>query len=427
MLAGLVAGLLPALRGSRVAPAEAMSHNTRVVSNRGGAALRSGLVVVQVALSLVLLIGSSLLVKSFLALQGTEVGFSASNLLIADVRPPAAVLEDSHKRARFYRDLTDRLRGTPGIRDVALAEQLPFLAGGTWNKVFAGDRPAPAPEDQVGAERRRVGDGHFKALGIGVLQGREIRPSDTIGQPPVVVINKALADRVWPNQSALGRTLVLPWDPDVRMEVVGIVANIREFGPAADSRPTFYPPLAQLPARGIQVGVRTAGEPMAVVSLVKQAAREVDPTVAISTFQTMDTRFATRTASPRFRTVLLVVFGLVSLVLAATGLFSLLTYLAAQRERDLGLRLALGARPIAVVWLILRRGLGLAAMGLAAGLVASLALSGVMRSMLFHVSPTDFSAYAGASAVLALVALAACIPPAWRAARMDPVAVLRRE
>ena len=210
MLAGLVAGLLPALRGSRVAPAEAMSHNTRVVSNRGGAALRSGLVVVQVALSLVLLIGSSLLVKSFLALQGTEVGFSASNLLIADVRPPAAVLEDSHKRARFYRDLTDRLRGTPGIRDVALAEQLPFLAGGTWNKVFAGDWPAPAPEDQVGAERRRVGDGHFKALGIGVLQGREIRPSDTIGQPPVVVINKALADRVWPNQSALGRTLGTP-------------------------------------------------------------------------------------------------------------------------------------------------------------------------------------------------------------------------
>jgi predicted permease len=272
-----------------------------------------------------------------------------------------------------------------------------------------------------------VGDGHFKALGIAVLKGREILPSDTEGRPLVVVINQALADRLWPDQPALGKTLVLPWDPDVRMEVVGVVANIREFGPAADPRPTFYPPLAQIPARGVQVGVRTAGDPMAVVSLVKQAAREVDPNVAVSTFQTMETRYATRTAEPRFRTVLLAVFGVLGLALAATGLFSLLAYLAAQREHELGIRLALGARPGAVTWLILRRGVALAGTGIAIGVTASLAVSGVMRSLLFQVSPTDLSAFGTASVALALVAVAACVLPAWRAGRLDPVVTLRRE
>ena len=427
MVAGLVAGVVPALRGSRVAPADAIGREKGVASGRGGAGLRSGLVVVQVALSLVLLIGSSLMVKSFLALQRTDVGFSAANMLIADVRPPAAALQDEEKAARFYRDLTDRLRGTSGVKDVALAEQLPFLAGGTYNEVFAGDRPAPPPGQMLGAERRRVGDGHFRALGISVLTGREIQPTDTVGRPAVVVINQALAERLWPNQQALGKTLVLPWDPEVRMEVVGVVADIREFGPAADPRPTFYPPLAQIPARGVQVGVRTVGDPMAVVSLVKQAAREVDPNVAISTFQTMETRFATRTAAPRFRTVLLAVFGLLALALAATGLFSLLAYLAAQREHELGIRLALGARPVVVTWLILRRGVALAAAGIAVGVTASVAVSGVMRTLLFQVSPTDLSAFGTASAALAVVAVAACLLPAWRASRLDPVSVLRRE
>jgi putative ABC transport system permease protein len=279
----------------------------------------------------------------------------------------------------------------------------------------------------LGADRRRVGDGHFRALGISVLTGREILPTDTAGRPPVVVINQVLADRLWPNQPALGKTLVLPWDPEVRMEVVGVVANIREFGPAADPRPTFYPPLAQLPARGVQVGVRTAGDPTAVVSLVKQVAREVDPNVAISGFQTMETRFAARTAAPRFRTVLLAVFGLLALALAATGLFSLLAYLAARREHELGIRLALGARPMAVTRLLLRRGVALSAAGIAIGAATSLAVSGVMRSLLFQVSPTDLSAFAAASAALALVAVAACLLPAWRAGRLDPVVTLRRE
>jgi predicted permease len=427
MLAGLVAGVVPAVRGSRVAPADALGREKGVASGRGGSALRSGLVVVQVALSLVLLIGSTLMVKSFLALYRTDVGFSAANMLIADVRPPATLLEDGEKLARFYRDLTDRLRGTPGVKDVALAEQLPFLAGGMYNEVFAGDRPAPPEGQRLGAERRRVGDGHFRALGIAVLKGREILPSDTEGRPLVVVINQALADRLWPHQLALGKTLVLPWDPDVRLEVVGVVANIREFGPAADPRPTFYPPLAQIQATGVQVGVRTTGDPVAIVSLVKQAAREVAPDVAISAFQTMDTRFATRTAAPRFRTVLLAVFGVLALALAASGLFSLLSYLAAQRERELGIRLALGARQGAVTWLILRRGLALAAGGIAAGAAAGLALSGVMRSLLFQVSPTDLAAFGGASAALALVAVAACLLPAWRAGRLDPVVTLRRE
>jgi putative ABC transport system permease protein len=203
--------------------------------------------------------------------------------------------------------------------------------------------------------------------------------------------------------------------------------DIKERGPAASPLPTFYMALAQFPARSAQLGVRTTADPLAVVSLVRQAAAEVDPTVAISAFQTMESRFVSRTAEPRFRTVLLSVFGAISLLVAATGLYGLLAYQVAQRSRELGIRLALGARRGEVIWVVLRRGAGLAGLGVAFGLGGAFALSGVMRSLLFEVSPTDAQTFAGMSLGLCLVALVACAQPAWRAASLDPVEVLRQE
>jgi ABC-type antimicrobial peptide transport system permease subunit len=211
------------------------------------------------------------------------------------------------------------------------------------------------------------------------------------------------------------------------MEVVGVAADIREFGPASDPRPTFYAPLAQLPARSVQIGVRTDGDPTAVVSLVKQAAAEVDRAVAISAFQTMESRFMSRTAAPRFRTVLLSVFGVLSLIVAATGLYGLLAYFVAQRSHELGVRLALGARGHQMVWLVVRRGAWLAGLGIACGLCGALALSGTIRSLLYQVSPTDLPTFIGAALGLGLVAVIACLIPAWRAASLDPLAVLRQE
>jgi len=427
ILAGLAAGVAPALQAFRLVAADALRRETRVVDGRSSIVLRSGLVVAQVALSLVLLIGSGLLVKGFLRLQGADVGFVSSNLLLAEIRPPAAAFDAPDKLAGFYWQLAERLKATPGVSDVALGEQLPFLPGGTWNYVFAGDRPAPTPQDRVGAQRRRVSDGFFRALGIRIVQGRSLASTDTLGRPPVVVINQALAERMWPGESAIGKTLVLPWDPEIRMEVVGVAANIREFGPASDHRATFYIPLAQLPARSVQLGVRTTGDPTAVVSLVKEAAAAVDPSVAISAFQTMESRLTSRTAAPRFRTVLLSVFGVLSLVMAATGLYGLLAYLIAQRSHELGIRLALGASPREVVWIVVRRGACLTGLGIVCGLAGALALSGAMRGLLYQVSPTDLPTFAGASLGLGLVAIIACVMPAWRAASLDPVAVLRQD
>ncbi len=427
VLAGLVAGVAPAMRGWRITAADALRRETRVVGSGSGTVLRSGLVVAQIALSLVLLIGSALLVKAFLRLQGTDVGFISSNLLLADVRPPAAAFDNVDKLAMFYGQLAERVKATPGVSDAAVGEQLPFLPGGTWNYVFPGDRPTPAPEDRVGAQRRRVSDGFFRTLGIRILQGRSLSSTDTIGRPPVVVINQVLAERMWPGESAVGKTLILPWDPAIRMEVVGVAANIKEFGPSADHRPTFYMPLAQFPARAAQLGVRTTGDPMAVVSLVKQAAAAVDPSVGISAFQTMESRYMSRTAAPRFRTVLLGVFGMLSLVMAATGLYGLLAYLVAQRSHELGVRLALGARPREVVWIVVRRGAWLAGLGIVCGIGGALALSGVIRGLLYQVSPTDVPTFAGVSVGLGLVALVASVAPAWRAASLDPLSVLRRD
>ena len=427
VLAGLASGIVPAIRGWKLAAADTLSSETRIVAGRSSTVLRNSLVVAQMALSLVLLIGSGLLVKGFLKLQRADVGFVPANLLLAEIRPPAASFGDPGKLARFYGQLAERVKTTPGVRDVALGEQLPFLPSGTWNYVFAGDRPAPALEDRVGAQRRRVNDAFFRTLGIRIVQGRSLASTDTLERPPVVVINQALAKHLWPDEGALGKTLVLPWDPDIRMEVVGVAADIREFGPASDPRPTFYVPLAQLPARSVQIGVRTDGDPTAVVSLVKQAAAEVDRTVAISAFQTMESRVMSRTAAPRFRTVLLSVFGVLSLIVAATGLYGLLAYFVAQRSHELGVRLALGARGHQVVWVVVRRGAWLAGLGIACGLCGAVALSGTIRSLLYQVSPDDLPTFIGAALGLGLVAVVACLIPAWRAASLDPVAVLRRE
>jgi len=427
VLAGLVSGIAPAIRGWKLVAADTLRSETRLVIGRSSSVLRNSLVVAQIALSLVLLIGSGLLVKGFLKLQRADVGFMPANLLLAEIRPPAASFGDPGKLARFYGQLAERVKTTPGVRDVAMGEQLPFLPSGTWNYVFAGDRPAPAPEDRVNAQRRRVNDAFFRTLGIKIVEGRSLQTTDTLERPPVVVINQALAKRLWPGEGALGKTLVLPWDPEIRMEVVGVAADIREFGPASDPRPTFYAPLAQLPARSVQIGVRTDGDPTAVVSLVKQAAAEVDRAVAISAFQTMESRFMSRTAAPRFRTVLLSVFGVLSLIVAATGLYGLLAYFVAQRSHELGVRLALGARGHQVVWVVVRRGAWLAGLGIACGLCGAVALSGTIRSLLYQVSPDDLPTFIGAALGLGLVAVVACLIPAWRAASLDPVAVLRRE
>lgn len=425
--AGLAAGFVPAMRGSRLASADTLRRETRVVGSRSSAALRNSLVVAQIAVSLMLVIGSGLLVRGFLKLRQTDVGFLPAKLLLAEVRPPISSFNDPGKLADYYRQLAERVKATPGVRGVALGEQLPLLSSGMWNYVFAGDRPEPTGEQRVGAQRRRVNDGYFQTLGVKILRGRALAAGDTAGRPPVVVINHALAARLWPGETALGKPLVLPWDPAIRMEVVGIATDIREFGPASDPRPTFYVPLAQLPARSVQIGVRTAGDPIAVVSLVKQAAAEVDPSVPVSAFHTMESRFITRTAAPRFRTVLLSVFGVLSLLLAATGLYGLLACYVAQRSHELGVRLALGARAAQVVWVVVRRGTWLAGLGIACGLGGALALAGSMRSLLYQVSPTDLPTLAGAALLLGLVAVVACLLPAWRAASLDPVAVLRQE
>ena len=242
-----------------------------------------------------------------------------------------------------------------------------------------------------------------------------------------MVISEALATRLWPGEPALGKVLILPWGPNIRMDVVGIAANVREYGPASDPQPTFYAALSQLPARGVQLAVRTTGDPMAVISLVKQAAARVDPAVPAVTFQTMETRFRERTAAPRFRTVLLGVFALLALVLAATGLYGVLAYLVATRIAEIGVRLALGASRREIAWIVLCRGGWLAGLGLLLGTAGALALSGVIRGLLFEVSPTDTGTFACVAATLGVVALAACLVPAWRAVTVDPASVLRQE
>lgn len=427
VVAGLVAGLAPALRGAKVDAGEAIKPGGRVLGSRTGTALRSGLIVAQLALSLVLLLGSGLLVRSWIALQRADVGFAQDNLLLADIKFPASLADDEPRLAMFYRDLADRVAAVPGVARVAIGEQLPFMPSGMWNGVYRGDRPVPSADQLVGAQRRRVDGGYFQALGIAILRGRAISAADSVTSVPVAVVNKALADRLWPGEDPIGKPLVLPWDPEVRMDVVGVAANIREFGPAADYRPTFYAPLAQLPALAVQLGVRTSGPPMAVASLVKRVINETNGSIIVSTVQTMQSRFATRTSAPRFRTALLSVFALIALVVAAAGLHGLLAFMVAERANELGVRLALGAPRATLLWLVVSRATRLAGVGLALGLLGGRSLSGLMPSLLYRVTAGDLPTFLSVAAALALVVLVSSAAPAWRAASLDPVTVLRRE
>jgi putative ABC transport system permease protein len=424
---GVIAGAAPALRGARVDLAESLKQTGRTTDGRGGLRLRSALVVAQVALSVMLLVGSGLLIRSFIRLQRVDSGLAVENLLLASVQLPGAESDTLEKRALFYEQLQERLRAIPGVADVGASEQLPMLAGGMWNYVSPGDRPIPPPEGRTRGTRRRASESLFRTLGIPIVRGRAFDARDKVGSQPVAIINQTLAARFWPEESAVGKTLVLGSGDGPPLEIVGVARDVREFGPDSQDEAVFYLSFAQFPTQTAQIAIRTRGDPVALTGQVKSALLELNRNVPIWSFHTMESRLADRIAEPRFRTQLLGVFAMIALVMAATGLYGVLAFFVAQRMHELGIRLALGATGRDVMRLVVKRGMGLAGIGIGAGVLGGLAVTRLMQSLLFQTTASDPTTFVIVSGCLALVALLACAVPAWRARAVDPLIALRTE
>ncbi|MCP5028758.1 MAG: FtsX-like permease family protein [Actinomycetia bacterium] len=428
-------GILPALRGSKGLTESLKAGGGRGNSDRR-AGLRNVLVVAQVALSLMLMIASGLFFRSYQRLTSVDLGFRAESLLTFQLELPFFGFDTPEELTQAWSGIDEKLRALPGTTAVGAVDRLPISGNAPTNFVHAADQPPASQEDQRIATRRFATEGFFRALGVPLLSGRAFEAADRPGSPPVVVINETLARQFFSADASLGRlrgnplgrTLVLPkWDPPVHLEVVGVVADVAERGPGLEPPPIFYMAAWQRPGDAMRFVLRTEGDPLALAATLSRVVKEVHADVAVSQVSTMEARLADSLAQPRFRTTLVGLFALVSLIMAAVGLYGVLVCIVRQRGRELGIRLALGAQARDVFALIVGRGMALVGIGIGLGLAGAFAGTRIIRSLLFDIGPTDAPTFGAVSICLGLVALAACLEPAWRAMRIDPCEALRAE
>jgi putative ABC transport system permease protein len=429
ILTGLLFGLAPAIRAPSLALAEAIKGGQGGSRKPGGLGLQSGLVVGQVALSMVLLVGAGLLIRSFVEMQRVEMGFEARGVLTASLQLPGDAFGPDRPPNEFYEVALDRVRAVPGVEDAGIITRLPIVGGaGPWNYVHAENRPAATPADRKGATRRVVSPGYFEALGIELVSGRTFDAGDAQDGSSVVVISRALQEEFFAGEDPVGRSLVLSgWDPPVHLEIVGVVGDARMGSLDSDAGQVMYWPLAQNDRLSVSIAVRTQGDPTAIAPLLREALQETDPNVSVSDVQPMSEIVSASFAQSRFRTVLLGMFAGLAVLLASLGLYGVLAQLVGGRTRELGVRIAVGARTSDILGLVMKSGVRLAVIGIGIGLLGGSAAAYVASSLLFNVKPMDPATYAATGLTLLVVALAASAIPAWNASRVDPVNSLRAE
>lgn len=426
--AGLLFGLLPALRAGRADLRSALVEGGRSGGSGGGALARSGLVVAQVALAMVLLFSSGLLIRSLQELNRVDLGFEPENLLVFGVNLPASRYGDGERRSGFVRLLEARLSAMPGVDALATTNTLPMSGfdGDTGFRIEG--RPPPPPEEPQTVWIRRTTPGYFDVMGIELEAGRDFRPAEDAESPRVVIINRTMARRYFPDQDPVGQRINLNSESDpIWREIVGIAEDVKNFGIRRESDVALYLPYHQAASTNLNVLLRTTIEPTSVARAAREELSAVDPGLAVALLEPMTDLVSDTLAADRFITVLLGSFAALALVLAVVGLYGVISYGVGRRSRELGIRAALGARGREIVLLVVRGGLVLTGTGLLIGLVAAVVLTRLMENLLFGVSATDPSTFVAVALLLATVAAAASYVPARRAARLDPARVLKSE
>lgn len=433
VLAGVLFGLAPLRHAWRVDLREGLSESSRGGSAPGVLRTRAALVVSEVALAVLLLVGAGLLFKSFERLSQVSPGFNTDHILVGRIVRSPATYHDPNVRLGFYDQLFEQVSALPGVRSVGGVSFLPVTGTGSALHFNIQGRPPRSPQEYTISSYRVASAGYLKTLGVPLIKGRWIEDRDREGAPPVVVVNRAFAKTYFPNQPPLGQHVQLGAVPDATvpwMEVIGIVGEVKQ-SLASESAAEMYVPYRQadavLPVVAMSIVVRTAGDSLQQANAMRAAAHRIDPNQPITGIQTMDENVAKSIAEPRFRTVLLSIFAAIALLLAAIGIFGVMAYSVAQRTREMGVRVALGASRGRLLQLVLAQGARLTLLGVAIGIAASFLATRYLSTMLFNVRPYDPLTLIEVSAGLVLVSLCACYLPALRATRISPTSALREE
>ncbi|HEV7797778.1 MAG TPA: ABC transporter permease [Pyrinomonadaceae bacterium] len=431
VLTGILFGLAPALQISRTDVQESLKESGRGASSgRRHNRLRNLLIVGEVALSVVLLVGAGLLFRSFLQLQSVNTGFTSEQVLTLRLSPAGSTYRLDADYISFYSQAVQRVAAIPGVEAVGAINTLPLDKGPTAGFRIEG-RPLLTPDKWPGGNYRTVSTDYFHAMNIPVVQGRGFNERDTETAPLVMIVNQALAKRDFPNENPVGKRINLgnldPKGQPVWFEIVGVAANVRSLELREEATPEFYLSALQDSFTNMFLVVRTSVEPTSVAASVRRAAAEVDKSAAVSDIKTMEHIVSDAVTQPRFNLFLLGLFSAIALLLSAAGIYGVTAYSVTQRTHEFGIRMALGAQVGDVLKMILRQGMLLISIGIAVGLLASFALTRLLRTLLFGVTVTDPLTFVAITLLLTVVALLACYIPARRATKVDPLTALRYE
>jgi len=424
-------GIAPALKASDVDLHESLKESSgRVAGEKKGRRLRSTLIVIEVAVTLVLLIGAGLAIKSFVKLRQVNLGFNPENVLTAQLALQGAKYSQPQQRREFYRQLLERLEGSPGIQAAGGVLLRPLEGPAGWDRPFRidGQTPEDAKQNPF-ANFEVVSPGYFRAMGIPLIKGRDFTNQDNERAPGVAIVSTGMARRYWPNEDPLGKRLVVNEGSEDAfwVTIAGVVGDAR-YRELDDLRHDLYVPYLQNPVPLKYVVVRTAGtDPQSVAATLRSAVAQLDRDQAITAIATADQLVSASLAKSRFTMVLLQIFAAIATILAAVGIYGVISYSVSQRMHEIGVRVVLGAQPRDILRLLLGHGAALVLVGVVLGLAAAFILTRVMGSILYEVSVTDPLTYAAAAGGMLAVALLACYFPARRAARVSPVMLLQRE
>ena len=422
-LTGILCGLAPALHTSRPDLNLALKDRT-AGGGRSRFSLLAPLVVLEVALAVVLLDGSALMVQSIVRLLSVDAGFRTDHVLTAALNLPKSRYPTADARQVFAQQLLDALHTNERLKDVALSDSDALTDNLTMMMVDPGTLGG---DKSTALQMRAVAPGFFETLRIRLVSGRTFTEADRKGAPSVVIINESLARRYFPGQNVLGKVLKFGSEADDQCQIVGVVTDTRDVHLRAAPRPQVYLPLLRNPDASLHLFVRTSADPLALASELRKTIWAIDKEQPVSQVRSMTEVIAQSVAEPRFRTWLLGAFAAVGLTLTLVGIYGVVSYMAGQRTREIGIRVALGAQRSSVLRLVLGHGIRLAAAGAVTGVLGALALTRLIKSQLYDIKPTDPATLGGAAALMLLVALAACYVPARRATRVDPLIALRHE
>ena len=429
IVTGLLFGFAPAVQAASTDLNTALKESSgRNPGSLQGSGLRNLLVVSEVAVALLLLVGAGLMTKSFFRLQQVNPGFAATNLLSMRIALPTQKYR-KHQVNIFFDQLIERVAKLPGVKSVGGIDPLPLSNNNVTTTFLVEGAPVVPLADRLDVGERVVTPGYFQTMSIPILKGRSFTEEDRGNTPSVIIVNEALASRYWPNQAVVGKRLGFEDDPSKQVwrEIVGVVGNVKHKALETEAMPEVYFPYQQFPKNFMSLVVHTSSDPASLVPAIRKQVLSIDKDQPVSDIMTMEQRLAKSVASSRFVMLLLSIFSILALGLAAVGIYGVMAYLVTQRTQEIGVRMALGAQKRDVLKLVVIKGMALASIGLTIGLIASLAMTRLMRSLLFEVAPTDWLTFVIASAVLLTVALLACYIPARRATKLDPLIALRYE